>query len=218
MLTTQSNMITSLKVILLTSLTSAVAATLISISGTQAVANPSISQRPQTPSTGQTQLDNFVKQGVQGEAEAPSAAERRAAPATKGHRALQRALSQLGYREKPFGSNCQKYSRYFGKGCQSWCADFVSYVFDRNGDRKLPWSNVSTVQSILDWGKAKGRLVTRPRPGDIFLLKGDGQSHTGIVRSVSGRSYTTVEGNAKNAVRSYRRTINNNTYFVRMPN
>lgn len=214
MLTIQPNMITSLKVILLTSLTSAAAATLINISGTQAVAKPSISQKLQTASIGQTQLDNFAKQGVQGKAGVPSKNELKIATTTVGLKALNRAIPQIGYKERP--KNCNKFSGHFGKGCQVWCADFVSWAFDLNGDRKLPWSNVSSVSSILDWARKTGHLMKTPRPGDIFILKGRGQSHTGIVRSASGRTYTTVEGNADNGVRSYKRSINSITYFVRL--
>jgi CHAP domain len=191
---------------------------LMIVSGVQVFARPPIKQITQAPSSSQTQLDDFVKQGVLGNAETPSASELKVAYKTRGQRALKRALPQIGYKENPFGSNCNKFSRYFGKGCIPWCSIFVSWAFDLNGDKKLPWGNVSAVSSILDWGRKKGHIVRVPRPGDIFILKGSGQSHTGIVRSVSGRTFTTVEGNASNGVRTYRRAIHSYTYFVRVPN
>jgi CHAP domain len=195
----------------------ALGAGLLVFGGIQAEANTLITQKTTTPATSQTQLDdNFVQQGVQGEAKAPSAAELRVVAKTQGQRALRRAIPQLGYKENPFGSNSNKFSRYFHKGRQPWCADFVSWAFDFDGNRKLPWPNVSSVSSILDWGRKTRHIVKTPRVGDIFILKGAGQSHTGIVRSVSGRTYTTVEGNANNGVRSYHRKINSITYFVRL--
>jgi CHAP domain len=190
---------------------------LVFITGTQAIAIPSISQKAQTPTASQTQLDDFVKQGVLGEAEAPSAAEHKVAAKTNGQEALRRALTKLGHKEKPSGSNCNFFSRYFGKGCQPWCADFVSWSFDRDGNKKLPWGNVSAVSSIYDWGRAKGHIVKKPRAGDIFILKGSGNSHTGIVRSVSGSTFTTIEGNTSNRVRSLRRAVHGYTHFVRVP-
>jgi CHAP domain len=191
-------------------------------SGAQAISNSPISQgvkptsNPTTSAT-QSELDNFVNQGVLGEAEAPSASELKVAAKTEGQKALRRALTKLSYEEKPSGSNCNFFSHYFGKGCQSWCADFVSWAFDGNGNKKLPWANVSAVSSIYDWGKAKGHIVKRPLPGDIFILKGSGISHTGIVRSTSGSTFTTVEGNTSNRVRSLRRAVHSYTHFVRVP-
>jgi CHAP domain len=124
-------------------------------------------------------------------------------------KALKQALSQLGTKENPPGSNCQKYSTYFGHGCEYWCADFVSWAFDTtgNGDRKLPWGNPSAVSSIIAWG-IQGHEVKTPQPGDIFTIKGHGASHTGIVRKVTGGSFTSVEGNADNRVESLSRSIN----------
>ena len=40
--------------------------------------------------------------------------------------ALLLAVSQKGMREHPQGTNNNQYSRYFGFGPQSWCADFVA--------------------------------------------------------------------------------------------
>ncbi len=48
-------------------------------------------------------------------------------------KALFTANSLKGIREHPVGSNCNRYSSYFGLGCQEWCADFVSYCVDVTG-------------------------------------------------------------------------------------
>jgi hypothetical protein len=98
-------------------------------------------------------------------------------------------------REHPRGSNDNKYSRYFGYGPQFWCADFVSWAFDKtgNGDHKAPWGYPSAVESITRWGDEHRRLHSNPRAGDIFTRK-DGE-HTGLVLSVDGSMFTTIEGN-----------------------
>lgn len=136
--------------------------------------------------------------------------------------ALRRAKTQLGKTETPPGSNCQPYSRYFGHGCIRWCADFVSWAIDTTDsthsghhNKKLPWKNPAQVASILAWGR-EGHIVEVPKPGDIFILKGGGQSHTGFVDKVEGKHFTTVEGNASNRVKSNRRPLEHaHQFFVR---
>ena len=110
-------------------------------------------------------------------------------------RALALAVSQKGMREHPRGSNDNKYSRYFGFGRQFWCADFVSWAFDKTGnaDNKAPWGYPSAVESITRWGQQRGKIHSNPRAGDIFT-RTDGL-HTGIVLSVDGSMFTTIEGN-----------------------
>lgn len=140
---------------------------------------------------------------------------------TQRERALQMAETQIGYTDKPRGSNCNKFSSYFGKGCQPWCADFVSWAFDWQGnrDRKIRWGNPSAVASILAWGRANNHMVTSPRRGDIFIIKNSTASHTGFVRAVDLRAgtFTTVEGNTgTDNVKSSIRTISK-YQFVRFP-
>ena len=110
-------------------------------------------------------------------------------------RALALANSQKGPRETPLGSNCNPYSRYFGFGCQFWCADFVSYCIDRTGnqDHKVPWGYPSAVVNITAWGQRNRQIHSQPMKGDIFTRK-DGE-HTGFVQSVHGSSFMTIEGN-----------------------
>jgi CHAP domain len=110
-------------------------------------------------------------------------------------RALALAVSQKGMREHPRGSNDNKYSRYFGFGPQFWCADFVSWAFDKSGNHNhmAPWGYPSAVASISRWGHEHRRLHRNPRAGDIFVVKP--HSHTGLVLSVEGSMFTTIEGN-----------------------
>jgi hypothetical protein len=120
-----------------------------------------------------------------------------AAPSITAHqrRALALAVTQKGTRENPLGSNCNPYSRYFGFGCQYWCADFVSFCVDRTGNRdhKVPWGYPSAVRNITAWGQRHGRIHSRPQKGDIFTRKDGG--HTGFVLDARGSSFMTIEGN-----------------------
>ena len=115
-------------------------------------------------------------------------------------RALALALAQKGptstVKRTPVGSNCNPYSRWFGFGCQFWCADFVAYCIDRSGHHvhhRAPWGYASAVRNINRWGQKNGWIHSRPRKGDIFTRKDGG--HTGFVLSAQGLSFTTVEGN-----------------------
>lgn len=171
-------------------------------------------------SVSDAEQEKFIKEDFEEEtstSEEPSSpsAERTTSAKTQGELALKRAMSQLGYREG--AGNCNKFSKYFGKGCQPWCADFVSWAFDRDGNKKIPWGYPSTVSSIYNWGKRNNRIVKSPRPGDIVILKSSGAlSHTGIVRYVKGSKYGTVEGNFSDKVKIGRRSIKNATAFVRV--
>jgi hypothetical protein len=131
------------------------------------------------------------------EAEAGAAAGGAAAePSITAHqrRALRLAVSQKGPKEI-LGKNCNPYSRWFGFGCQEWCADFVSFCIDRTGDRDhtVPWGYPSAVANISAWGQRNRRIFSQPQKGDIFTRKDGG--HTGFVTSVHGSSFMTIEGN-----------------------
>jgi hypothetical protein len=171
-----------------------------------------------------TEDDLTVESQDTGGATAPAAS---AAAINYRERAVRAALRQAGYKETPV--NCNQFSRYFGKRCQFWCADFVSWAFDSTGnkDKKLPWKNPSSVASILEWAKNTNHLLKRtdkPQRGDIFLIRKikDGKvlaSHTGLIVSVAsdGKTFVTVEGNTSNKVMK-RRLRSSNYRFVRVPN
>lgn len=154
------------------------------------------------------------------EAHAEAAAAAAAASSISAHQrsALALAVSQKGPRENPRGSNCNKYSKYFGFGCQFWCADFVAYCLDKTGnqDQKVPWGYPSAVRNITAWGQRNGKIHSRPRMGDIFTYK-DG-SHTGFVLSAHGSGFMTIEGNTSGPggcfyVASHSRDASSGLYF-----
>jgi peptidoglycan hydrolase-like protein with peptidoglycan-binding domain len=109
------------------------------------------------------------------------------------------AESQIGTLE--YGNNsgpCTKYPNYFGRGTESWCADFVSWVYTHAGDAMNdPWCP-GIEQTAKSDGKWKGR--SNPQPGDrvLFDWNGDGVAdHVGIVKGVnSDGSIETIEGNS----------------------
>lgn len=112
-------------------------------------------------------------------------------------------------------------SLFSGGHNRAWCADFVTYCVKKAFGGKLPSDFGSpAVSGLREWGIKHGcytnapasrtesnmrnYLKTQVKPGDIMIQKRNGRSHTGIVQSVSpdGSSYTVVEGNASNKVKT----------------
>ena len=116
---------------------------------------------------------------------------------------LQVAESQIGTLENGSTNNgpCAKYPNYFGRGAESWCADFASWVYTHAGDGMNNPYCPSIVNNLKAEGKWKGR--SSPQPGDLVLFdwEGDGVAdHVGIVKSVnSNGTIETIEGNSGNS-------------------
>ncbi|MFD9436889.1 peptidoglycan-binding protein [Streptomyces sp. NPDC060002] len=87
----------------------------------------------------------------------------------------------------------------------AWCAAFVSWVAKQTGASSYRNSYVSGWVKQARAGNYHLSVTTSPQPGDIVAFDWDGGSdftggneHIGIVRTVSGSSFTTVEGNTGN--------------------
>ncbi|MFE3164061.1 peptidoglycan-binding protein [Streptomyces sp. NPDC059224] len=87
----------------------------------------------------------------------------------------------------------------------AWCATFVSWVAKQTGATSYRNSYVSGWVKQARAGNYHLSVTTSPQPGDIVAFDWDGGSdftggneHIGIVRTVSGSSFTTVEGNTSN--------------------
>ncbi|MBX5482644.1 MAG: peptidoglycan-binding protein [Myxococcaceae bacterium] len=120
---------------------------------------------------------------------------------------LKLARSQLGVRETPMGSNRQKYSTFFGRPPEPWCADFVSWCYTKAG-KKL---NIPYTPTLLSYIKKNHTFTkTKPKPGYIVVFdwhpgSGVPAEHTGIVEKVyrkNGQTWVqTIEGNNGNMVK-----------------
>ena len=121
------------------------------------------------------------------------------------------ADSEVGYLEKKTNANlnnktanagaanCTKYWRdikpeYQG---QPWCAAFVTWCFEKAFGqteaktllKHYPYVYCPTMASLF-------KLNANPKKGDIVIFYRNGTfAHTGIVTSVSGDYFTTIEGN-----------------------
>jgi peptidoglycan hydrolase-like protein with peptidoglycan-binding domain len=114
-------------------------------------------------------------------------------------RILALAQGEVGTREAT-GNNdgdVTKYPNAFGRGQESYCADFASWVLtNAGGSLNDPWCP-SIKNRLINTGNWKGR--TDPQPGDLVLFDWDGDNvadHVGLVKSVNGNgTITTIEGN-----------------------
>ena len=146
------------------------------------------------------------------------------------------ALNEVGYEEGK--NNWNKYARdldavdYF-VGCGKkqnlpWCCVFTNWCLWKASDSSSAsgkkWDainyqyessscNTSAVVSYYkNFFKRKGKIYSSPKPGDICFY---GDSHVGLVISVSGSSMVVVEGNASNAVKKKTRPISDSGCFGR---
>lgn len=121
--------------------------------------------------------------------------------------ALKVAITQLGVKESPLGSNGGKevdmYLKSVGLGTgYSWCMAFVYWCFDHAAkELNVPNPLVKTGGVLNAWNKAdkKFRVVGNPQAGDIGIMNfGNGAGHTFIVKETLPDINHTIEGNSNN--------------------
>ncbi len=110
---------------------------------------------------------------------------------------VETARGEIGTREGGVNAGeAQKYQRFFKRGPEEWCADFVSWVYTHAG-KKMNQSSVTEI--VRQMKKAKRWKTSKPLPGDmvIFDWNGDGSGdHIGLVEKVNkDGSVKTIEGN-----------------------
>lgn len=120
--------------------------------------------------------------------------------------ALSIAHSYVGEREVPAGSNAGPFVEGclrlvgLGKGF-AWCQAFMYRIFQEAAQLRGVQNPVPRTAGVLKcWQMVKaGEKLSRmaePKPGDQFIMDyGRGLGHTGIVVSVEGNTFTTIEGN-----------------------
>lgn len=138
---------------------------------------------------------------------------------------MQVAEAEIGTSET--GDNNNKYGKALGQNGVPWCGIFVGWCLQQGG-LGLPNFNYASATAFAyaaqknGWGTyhAQGSGYT-PKRGDIFVRGYNGSdfnsdAHVGFVRSSSGGSFVTVEGNSSNKVNT--RTLNTASYtFVTPP-
>lgn len=118
--------------------------------------------------------------------------------------------SQIGYSEKPFGSNNTKYGAWYGMNGVPWCAISDSYMAYFSGN-PLPairtTKGYAYVPDIQAYAQRTGQYKTRssgytPKAGDriLFSFGGSRADHVGVVKAyLGGGRVLTIEGNTNAA-------------------
>ncbi len=107
------------------------------------------------------------------------------------------AETQLGYREGT--NNDTKYGTWYGMKNQPWCAMFVSWCARQAGVPTNILKNsarANASSSCFNIPYKHGSEYT-PQKGDLFFT--ESWSHVGLVHSVDGAYFYTIEGNSNNS-------------------
>jgi peptidoglycan DL-endopeptidase CwlO len=128
-----------------------------------------------------------------------------------GGRVVERARSQLGYREGAGNAN-----KYGPTGY--WCSNFATWVWQKSGVDIgiLPFTG-----DVYQWGRERGlayQSLSQARPGDVLLFGTGPQSpststHIGIVERVHGDQVTLIEGNSADQVRRVTHPLSGSVFY-----
>ena len=113
------------------------------------------------------------------------------------------AKSQIGYKERPSGSNKTKYGKAYGMNGTPWCAIFVWWCFKKAKSESLYFGGKKTayVPTLADYYIEHKRIVkkTHGKLGDIVFFDFDhngNSDHVGFIWKYLGNGwYKTLEGN-----------------------
>ncbi len=119
---------------------------------------------------------------------------------------IEKAISQIGTKEHPFGSNKVIYNTDYYGGTVSgsdfpWCCVFVWWIFKQCGASDLFYNGAKTAYcpAVETYYKNINQWFTKGQPGDIVLYDFYGKGyacHIGIVEKVnSDGTYSVIEGN-----------------------
>lgn len=158
---------------------------------------------------------------------------------------LELAAKYIGYKEKASNKDLYSFTDNAGRGNftmfqaeldkakfwntpkngYEWCTSFVAWCFWRIAGSEAKDILCLTGPygaSCVSWAKyyaGQARLFTKPQVGDQYFRRDtDGQPcHTGIVETVNGGTFTTIEGNYGNAVQRVTRKLDNTVYGFGRP-
>lgn len=113
---------------------------------------------------------------------------------------LDQARAWIGTEENPPGSNHNEITTYYGFDA-AWCCMFIWAIFNKTGHGDLFMGGGKTAYcfDVKDWYQARGKFGSTPKVGALIIYGGSG--HIGIVESVSGNSFVSIEGNLSNTVK-----------------
>lgn len=117
-------------------------------------------------------------------------------------KALEIALTQIGKKENPLGSNWGEPVKTYLKSVKigfpaSWCMAFIYWCFEKAAlELNLPNTAIRTGGVLAAWNAAVAYRKTEPSIGAVFIMSfGGGLGHTGIVYKFDAKYIWTIEGN-----------------------
>ena len=119
-------------------------------------------------------------------------------------RALTVAITQIGQKEDPIGSNwghpVKDYLASVGINFPaSWCLAFVHWCYDTAAKQmgiNNPLPKTGGVLHAWELADLSHKVTGTPQPGDIFIMDlGHGLGHTGFVELENGPIINNIEGN-----------------------
>lgn len=150
-----------------------------------------------------------------------------AAAQTKGQKALDFAINEIGNHEDPWGSNRQKYGSWYGFNGVPWCAIFESYCFGHTGTPTYHYAACLYIYLDAASNRNDLKLVWTPQRGDIVIynLHGDPFAHTAFFEKwvSQGSVFNDVGGNTGpinisngGAVMRQERNVSQVSHYVRV--
>ena len=150
--------------------------------------------------------------------------------------ALDKAVTQIGVKESPYGSNKCKYTSWY-QMVGPWCAMFCTWSFElaaqdmgRDSPAFVKGSYYAYVPYIVNDARNKRRglsVTSSPQPGDLVCYDWDRDGefdHVGIFEDGDAQSWKAVEGNTSTSsdsnggevMRRSRKSSDGSVLFVRV--
>lgn len=113
---------------------------------------------------------------------------------------LNQARAWIGVGENPPGSNHNEITTYYGWDA-AWCCMFIWAIFNKtgHGDLFMGGGKEAYCFNVMDWYKDRGKFGSSPRLGALVIYGGSG--HIGIIESMSGNNWVSIEGNLSDTVK-----------------
>lgn len=126
-------------------------------------------------------------------------------------RAIKAATAEIGTKESPAGSNCNKYGKWYGMDAVPWCAIFCTwcYLVGAGGSPSFVkgsyYAYVPYIVSDARNGRRGLSVTSTPAPGDLVCYdwQRDGTfDHVGLFKSGSSYEWKAIEGNTSTSNQS----------------
>lgn len=117
---------------------------------------------------------------------------------TIGHKALNVALTQIGVKENPFGSNRQPYGLWYGFNGVPWCAIFVSWCMNEVHHSEWRYASVREAVDDARYNRRGATLVTTPQVGDLMsytTAEGPDEHIAFFASGIDSKTFNDIGGN-----------------------